>query len=61
MTVGFVGLVAALFIGAAMKEAGGGLPKFLFLGAMTLVVISGIWALIDWISHKWSRGPQTTA
>jgi hypothetical protein len=61
MTIGFLGILAALFIGASMKETAGGLPKFLALGAMALIVISGVWALIDWLSHKGSRGPQRTA
>jgi hypothetical protein len=61
MTVGFLGFIAALFIGASMKETAGGLPKFIALGALALIVISGIWALIDRIFHNGSRGPQTTA
>ncbi len=55
MAIGFIGFIVALFIGASMKETAGGLPKFIALGASALIVISGIWALIDWISTKWSR------
>jgi hypothetical protein len=61
MTIGFFGILAALFIGASMKAAASGVPKVLALGAIALIVISGIWALIDRISHKGRRGPQTTA
>jgi hypothetical protein len=60
MTMGFFCILAALFIGASMKEAAGNVPKFLAFGAFALIVISGVWALIDRISHKGSRGPQTT-
>jgi hypothetical protein len=61
MTIGFFSMLAALFIGASMKDGAGNLPKFIAVGAIALIVISGIWALIDRISHKKSRGPQTTA
>ena len=59
MTIGFFSILVALFIGASMKDAAGNLPKFLAFGAIALIVISGIWALIDRISHKRGRGPQT--
>lgn len=59
MTIGFFCMLAALFLGASMKDAAGNLPKFLAFGAIALIVISGIWALIDRISHKRGRGPQT--
>lgn len=61
MTIGFLCMLAALFIGASMKQAVGNVPKFLAFGAIALILISGVWALIDWISQKGSRGPQTTA
>jgi hypothetical protein len=61
MTIGFFCILAALFIGASMKEAAGNVPKFLAFGAFALIVISGVWALIDRIFHKESRGPQGTA
>lgn len=60
LTIGFFCILVALFIGASMKEAAGGLPKFLALGGFALFVISGIWALIDRMSHKASGGPHTT-
>jgi len=60
LIIGFLCILAALFIGAWMKEAAGGLPKFLALGGFALFVICGIWALIDRISHKASRGAQAT-
>ncbi len=52
--------LAALFIGVSMKEAVGGVPKHLTCCAIALSVISGISALIDRLSRKGSRGPQTT-
>ncbi len=61
MTLGFFCILAALFVGASMKEAAGSAPKFLAFGAIALIVVSGIWALIDRISHRRSGGPQTTA
>ena len=60
MSIGFFSMIAALFIGASMKDAAGNLPKFLAFGAIALILISGVWALIDRISRKGSRGPQTT-
>lgn len=57
LTIGFFCILAALFIGASMKEAAGGLPKFLALGGFALFAICGIWALIDRISHKRNRRP----
>jgi hypothetical protein len=55
LTIGFLSILSALFVGASMKEAAGGLPKFLALGGFALLVISGIWALIDRILYKASR------
>ena len=52
MAVGFFSMLAALFIGASMKESAGGVPKILGLGAIALILISGIWALIERIPHK---------
>ncbi len=61
MAIGFFCILGALFIGASMKEAAGNVPKLLAFGAFALIVISGVWALIDRISHKRSRGTQRTA
>jgi hypothetical protein len=52
MSIGFFCMLAALFIGASMKEAAGGIPRFLGLGAIALLVISGIWALLERLSCK---------
>jgi len=61
MTIGFFCMLAALFIGASMKERAGNLPKLLAFGAIALIVISGIWSLIDRISHKGRRDPEGSA
>lgn len=55
MTIGFFGMLAALAIGASMKEASGQLPKYLALGSIALIVITGIWALIERLLHKGGR------
>ena len=55
MAIGFFCMLGALFIGASMKEAAGGIPKVLGLGAIALILISGIWALIERIPHKGGR------
>ena len=60
MTIGFFSILVALFIGASMKESAGAVPKYLAFGALALFVICGVSALIDRISHRGSRGPQTT-
>jgi hypothetical protein len=60
MAIGLFSVLASLFIGASMKDAAGGLAKFVALGGLALLVISGIWALIDRISHKASRGGPAT-
>lgn len=62
-TLGISGMfciIVAIGIGAVSKESAGLTPKVLALGGAALAVISGIWALIDWIFRKVGRGPQTT-
>ncbi len=52
MAIGVFGMLAALAIGASMKEASRELPKFLGLGSIVLIVITGIWALVERLLHK---------
>lgn len=58
MATGFFCFLIALFIGASMKEAAGGVPKYLALAGIALIVISSIASLINRISLKGSRGAQ---
>jgi hypothetical protein len=58
LTTGFFCMLVALFIGAAMKEAGSGVPRFFAIGGLSLITISAVGSLINWISLKGSRTAQ---
>ena len=58
MAAGFFCFLAALLVGASMKEAAGAAPKLLALVAIALIVISGIASLINRIFYKESPGEQ---
>ena len=58
LTTGFFCMLVALFVGAAMKEAGSGVPRFFAIGGLLLITISAVGSLINWISLKGSRTAQ---
>ncbi len=58
MAAGFFCFLAALLVGASMKEAAGAAPKVLALVAIGLIAISGIASLFSRFSHTGNRGEQ---
>ncbi len=58
MAVGFFCFLAALLVGASMKERAGPAPKILALVAIGLIAISGLASLFNRISHTGNRGKQ---
>ena len=58
LTTGFFCMLVALFIGAAMKEAGSAVPRFLAVGGLVMVAISAAASLFNWISLKTNGGAQ---
>ncbi len=58
LSIGFFCILAALFIGAAMKEGRGLAPRYLALVGLALVVVSAVASLINWISRKANGGAQ---
>ncbi len=58
LTTGFFCMLVALFIGAAMREGGSTIPRYLATAGFALVVVSAVASLINWLSVRGSHGAQ---
>ncbi len=55
MAAGFFCFLAALLVGASMKEAAGAAPKLLALVAIALIAVSAFASLLNRMFHKESH------